>query len=116
MSFAAVNAAEADCRIHATESACRIPGSGSDHVSVGGVALHLVSVAPSARTARLLPVDAFPHSRKDLRARRHESEKCGRAAVDYDIAIHDDFEIAVAAAKHIYVCLQLPAKSRRHTG
>jgi hypothetical protein len=61
-------------------------------------------------------MDPVFHGGEDPGARGHHAEKRRRAAVDHNVAVDENFEIAVAAADHINVGLQLAAKVRRHTG
>jgi hypothetical protein len=68
------------------------------------------------RVARYLPFQTLPHRRDNLRARGHDAEKRSCAAIDRDVAIHRDLELAVSTVNHVHVRLKLTAKARRYTG
>ncbi len=71
---------------------------------------HFLTSRPRARP------QSFLHRRDDLRARRHDAEKRRRAAVDHDVPVHGDLELAVPPVDQIHVGLKLTAETRRHTG
>ena len=56
------------------------------------------------------------HGRDDLRARGHDPEEGRRAAVDHDIPVNRNLELAISPANHVHAGLKLAAKARRHTG